>query len=183
MYAGAVCAAVLLLRPAGAGAAPVLQRDVVPEEATALVQYPVDVNGGQDFRLEHDACDGYAVSTVAITQAALQSAIDGSSSVCIEIAADLDLVRSYDDYTALGIEGGKKVRLWTLDGAILNGQGYTRILRVEAGAVVKIAGLTFYNGYVSVNRVLPIVQRPRDSPSLTPPRPLCVARYRRACRL
>jgi len=55
------------------------------------------------------------------TQADLQSAIDGSSSICIEITADIDLVDGYDGYTALSVASGKNVRLWTSDGAVLNG--------------------------------------------------------------
>ena len=102
-------------------------------------------------RLEDEGgCGAYDDSASVSNQTALQSAIDGSGSICIEITADIDLVDDYDGTTALGVASGKNVRLWTSDDAILNGQGSARILIVASGAVVKLEGLTFYNGYVSM---------------------------------
>ena len=130
------------------------------------------VSGRVTRRLEDGGgCDGYTDSASVSTQADLQSAIDGSISICIEITADIDIDGQ------ITIPGGNDVRLWASDGAVLNGQGSTRILKVESGAVVKLEGLTFYNGYVSTP--------PR---SAAPPRPrsrslgLCVTCCR-ACRV
>ena len=142
------------------------------------------VSGRVTRRLEDGGgCDGYTESASVSTQAALQSAIDGSSSICIEITANIDLVGYHDfndsgvDDTALDIATGKNLRLWSADGAVLNGQGSTRILVVEEGSVVKLEGLTFENGYssgydeVSPDRAAASVRR-ADSPSLTFPRSL-----------
>jgi len=142
------------------------------------------VSGRVTRRLEDGGgCDGYTDSASVSTQAALQSAIDGSSSICIEITANIDLVGYHDfndsgvDDTALDIATGKNLRLWSADGAVLNGQGSTRILVVEEGSVVKLEGLTFENGYstgydgVSPDRTAASVRR-ADSPSLTFPRSL-----------
>ena len=51
------------------------------------------VSGRVTRRLEDGGgCDGYTDSASVSTQADLQSAIDGSSSICIEITADIDFV-------------------------------------------------------------------------------------------
>jgi len=111
-----------------------------------------DVGSRVARRLQGDGCDGYTETVSVNSQASLQNAIDGSSSICIEITADLYLVvPGFAGVTALGVASGKSVRLWSSNGAKLDGQGSAPILTVESNTVVELEGLRFYDGYVSAD--------------------------------